>query len=115
MPRGIEGPRHGASTAGGSLSGYLMRTGVLNANLLELNEIYRLPYLNELIEVKQTGEQAPVGADLLPRLESEFARLDAELADAYQRSTLPESPSTETRKALNGLLVRIRLNGLTPV
>jgi len=94
---------------------HLMRTGELNANLMELNQIYQLPYVGELNEVKQTGEQAPIDGSLLPKLESEFARLDAELTAAYEQSQLRETPSIETRQAINDLLVRIRLNGLTMV
>src|SRR5215831_9998484 len=35
---------------------HLMRTGVLNANLLELNEAARLPYIADLVARKQSGE-----------------------------------------------------------
>jgi hypothetical protein len=41
--------------------------------------------------------------------ESEYQRLRAELQAAHDSSSLPESPSEETRKALNELLVRVRL------
>src|SRR5947199_1648057 len=35
---------------------HLMRTGVINANLVELNEEARLPYISDLIARKQSGE-----------------------------------------------------------
>lgn len=92
---------------------HLLRTRELNANLLELNEIYILDYLPELIEQKQTGEQARIDGGKLALLTEEFQRLDEQLTEAYENSTLPESPSAETRAAINDLLVRIRLNGLT--
>jgi hypothetical protein len=41
--------------------------------------------------------------------ESEYQRLRVELQAAHDASTLPESPSDETRAALNDLLVRVRL------
>jgi len=94
---------------------HLMRTGELNANLPELNEIYPLDYLAELIEQKQTGEQARIDGGKVAFLTQEFKRLDEQLTEAHAQSTLPESPSQETRAAINDLLVRIRLNGLTAV
>jgi hypothetical protein len=40
----------------------------------------------------------------------EYERLRVELQTAHEASQLPELPSDETRKALNDLLVRVRLN-----
>ena len=41
--------------------------------------------------------------------ELEYQRLRAELQAAHEASKLPESPSEETRAALNELLVQVRL------
>jgi hypothetical protein len=41
--------------------------------------------------------------------ESEYQRLRGILQAAHNASQLPESPSEETRKALNDLLVKLRL------
>jgi hypothetical protein len=45
--------------------------------------------------------------------QSEYERLRVELQAAHDASQLPELPSDETRKALNDLLVRIRVHGTT--
>src|SRR5439155_17560211 len=37
---------------------HLMRTGVVNANLVELNAEARLPYITDLIARKQSGENS---------------------------------------------------------
>jgi uncharacterized protein len=87
---------------------HLMRTGRVEANLLHLNEEFRLPYLPELIESKVTGtEKGQLDNADLEFHQREFDRLQAELEAAYHASTLPENPSAG--EALNDLLVRIRL------
>lgn len=89
---------------------HLMRTGEIVANLLELNDGFRLPYISDLVARKLAGpeksklEDADIGFH-----EAEYPRLRAELQAAHDTSHLPEAPSDETRKALNDLLVRIRL------
>jgi predicted nucleotidyltransferase len=88
---------------------HLMRTGVINANLVELNEEARLPYIADLIARKQSGENTTLeDADVVFH-QSEYERLRVELQAAHDASQLPEVPSDETRKALNNLLVRVRL------
>ncbi len=89
---------------------WLMRTGKIEANLVTLNETFRLPYLPELIARKLGGpEQSTLeDADVLFH-ETEYQRLRLELQAAHEASTLIELPSEETRHRLNDLLVRIRL------
>jgi predicted nucleotidyltransferase len=89
---------------------HLMRTGQIEANLLKLNEEFRLPYIADLVARKLAGpeksklEDADIGFH-----ESEYQRLRGELQVAHDASGLPEIPSEETRAALNELLVRVRL------
>ena len=87
---------------------HLMCTGEVEANLVHLNEIFRLPYINELIARKLEGPEKSVleDADML-FYRSEYDRLRQELEEAYQNSTLPEIPSGKS--ALNSLLIRLRL------
>lgn len=87
---------------------HLMRTGFVEANLLRLNEEFRLLYVPDLVARKLAGSEtaALTDADMLFH-EREFQRLWAEIETAFQRSSLPEAPSA--RPALNGLLVRVRL------
>lgn len=93
---------------------HLMRTGELHANLVELNEIIRLPFIPDLIARKQEGEHSTLSDADLDYYRREMERLEAELDQAAEASRLPDSPSNKTRQALNDLLVRIRLNGLKP-
>jgi predicted nucleotidyltransferase len=87
---------------------HLMRTGVVEANLLKLNEGFRLPYVCELVARKLAGpEQSTLDASDLSFHEADYARLRADLERAYEASTLPEGPSA--RNELNELLVRLRV------
>ena len=88
---------------------HLMRTGVINANLVELNEETRLPYIADLIARKQSGENTALEDADVAFHQREYERLRVELQAAHDTSQLPEVPSDETRKALNDLLVRIRM------
>ena len=89
---------------------HLMRTGEIQANLVMLNEEFRLPYIADLVARKLAGPEKSKLEDAdIAFHESEYQRLRAELQTAHDASQLPELPSDETRAALNDLLVRIRL------
>jgi len=89
---------------------HLMRTGEIEANLLNLNGEFRLPYIADLVARKLAGPEKSKleDADVTVH-EKEYQRLRAELQAAHDASQLPELPSDETRAKLNDLLVRIRL------
>lgn len=87
---------------------HLMRTGVVNANLVELNEEARLPYIADLIAFKQSGENTTLKDADVAFHQREYERLRRELQAAHETSKLPELPSDETRHVLNNLLVRVR-------
>jgi predicted nucleotidyltransferase len=87
---------------------HLMRTGEVEANLVRLNEEFKLPYLPELIERKCSGtENGSLGAADLSFHEREYERLRAALEEAFEQSDLPEQPGGAA--ALNDLLIRLRL------
>jgi hypothetical protein len=88
---------------------HLMRTGVVNANLVELNAEARLPYIADLIARKQSGENTALEDGDVAFHQSEYERLRAELQAAHDASQLPELASEATRRALNDLLVRTRV------
>ncbi|MBD1897537.1 nucleotidyltransferase domain-containing protein [Coleofasciculus sp. FACHB-129] len=91
---------------------HLMRTGVVEANLVHLNEVFKLPYIPDLIERKLAGAEKSVLEDAdIAFHQREFERLRGELEKASQSSHLPESPSS--KDALNDLLVRLRLASFT--
>ncbi|MGH2355667.1 MAG: nucleotidyltransferase domain-containing protein [Chloroflexota bacterium] len=87
---------------------HLMRTGQVEANLLRLNDEFRLPYVPELVAQKVEGTERAVlaGTDLAFH-EAEFRRLLAALQQARDTTSLPEMPSA--RPVLHELLVRLRL------
>lgn len=87
---------------------HLMRTGQIEANLLKLNEVFRHPAIADLVARKLEGpERGTLPEAEMQYHEGEYARLRAELEEAGQTSTLPESASA--RAALNDLLVRVRM------
>ncbi|MDP9378565.1 MAG: nucleotidyltransferase domain-containing protein [Chloroflexota bacterium] len=87
---------------------YLMRTGNVEANLVRLNDEFKLPYIPELIARKLEGpEKGALKNGDIALHEQEYNRLRSELQAAYEASTLPESESCG--HALDDLLVRIRL------
>jgi uncharacterized protein len=87
---------------------HLMRTGEIEANLLKLNEMFRLPYLDELIARKiEGGERSRLDQADLNFHEKEYQRLAAELEQVAQASSLPELPSTKGQ--MNDLLLELRL------
>jgi uncharacterized protein len=87
---------------------HLMQTGEVEANLVHLNERFRLPYLPALIARKLAGPEHGVleDADVLLH-QAEYERLRAALEDAHRTSTLPDAPTA--RAALDDLLIRLRL------
>ena len=89
---------------------HLMRTGEVEANLIHLNDIYKLPYIPDLVARKLAGpERATLEETDLSFYQSEYERLLLELNQAALESTLPEGPSIDTKNALNDLLVSMRL------
>ncbi|HEU0177801.1 MAG TPA: nucleotidyltransferase domain-containing protein [Blastocatellia bacterium] len=87
---------------------HLMRGGEVEANLVRLNEEFKLPYISELIERKLAGPEKSALSDVdMEFHRREFERLRGILEDAYRASSLPETPAG--REALNDLLIRLRL------
>jgi predicted nucleotidyltransferase len=85
----------------------LMRTGEVEANLVTLNEEFRLPYIGELVERKlSTHERQTIEDADVAFFESEYVRLRTLLESEEERTSLPEQPST--RDGLHALLLRLR-------
>lgn len=89
---------------------HLMRTGEVEANLVRLNDdCFRLPFMADLVARKLEGSERAVLDDTDVEFHrAEYARLRSQLEDVSRASHLPEGPSA--RRALNDLLVRIRLS-----
>ncbi|MGC2828510.1 MAG: nucleotidyltransferase domain-containing protein [Candidatus Acidiferrum sp.] len=87
---------------------HLMRTGKVEANLQHLNEVFKLPYVPELISRKVAGAEKSNLEDAdMAFHEKEYVRLRTELEEASRDSKLPELPTG--KEALNDLLIRVRL------
>jgi uncharacterized protein len=86
---------------------YLMQTGVVEANLVKLNEQFKLPYIPELIDRKINGKEKGILPDAdLSFYAKEYERLTIELEHARDISNLPERPTAKDE--LNDLLIRLR-------
>lgn len=92
---------------------HLMRSGEIEANLINLNEAAKLPSIPDLMARKMGGPEKGTlnQADLLFH-QQEYERLTAQLHESFEQSRLPEVPTAA--RALNDLLVRIRLNRTMP-
>jgi predicted nucleotidyltransferase len=87
---------------------HLMRTGEVEANLVRLNEEFRLPQVPDLVARKVAGpEQSTLDEADLPFHCREYERLQSALEEAAGKSQLPPVPTA--RAALHDLLVRLRL------
>jgi len=88
---------------------HLMRSGIVEANLVDLNDEMKLPYIPDLIERKKTGkEKSTLDKADLDFHEREYERLIGVLKQSHQESQLREESAG--RDALHDLLIRIRLN-----
>jgi uncharacterized protein len=88
---------------------HLMQTGVVEANLVRLNEAARLPYLDELIQRKIAGAEKGRLTDMdVSFHRSEYERLRNKLQHSHAASELPEAPRCGA--ALHEFLVRLRLS-----
>jgi uncharacterized protein len=86
---------------------HLMQTGEVEANLVTLNERFKLPYIPELVERKLSGPEKGTLDDADTTFhEREYERLLAALEAARDESNLLENPSA--KPALNDLLLRVR-------
>lgn len=87
---------------------HLMRTGEVEANLVRLNEVFRLPHVDELIARKLGGAEKSTLPDAdISFHQAEYGRLRRELETASEASSLPEAPAAQAE--LNELLVELRL------
>ena len=76
----------------------LMRTGKIEANLVTLNEGFRLPYIAGLVARKLGGPEKSKLEDAdITFHESEYQRLRDELQAAHDASQLPELPDEAFR------------------
>ena len=86
---------------------YLMQTGIIEANLIKLNEKFKLSYIADLIEKKLSAKEKSLLQEVdLEFHTQEYQRLQNVLEIAFQKSSLPNEPSAKPE--LNNLLISIR-------
>ncbi|MGL5063712.1 MAG: nucleotidyltransferase domain-containing protein [Microcoleus sp.] len=87
---------------------HLMQSGKIEANLVQLNEEFQLPYIPDLISRKLAGAEKSVLEDAdVEFYQQERDRLINLLESASVTSHLPSNPSAKS--ALSDLLVRVRM------
>ena len=86
---------------------YMMRSGEVEANLLNLNRTFNLPHIPQLVERKLAGKEKSTLSDVdVDFHRAEYERLVGELERASAESTLPDHPAG--RDALDDLLLNLR-------
>jgi hypothetical protein len=87
---------------------HVLLTGEVEANIVRLNEHFRLPFVPALVEQKMTAvERGTLAGDDFEAAFKEAKRLEARLDEAYAASYLPDE--VQNVDALDDFLVRIRL------
>jgi uncharacterized protein len=87
---------------------HILNTAEIESNLRVLTQQYAVPGIDELIDRKLMGaEQAKLLPDELPGHLAALARLESALNVAFEKSILPEEPTTVP--ALDDFIVRARL------
>jgi len=91
---------------------HLMRTGEVESNIVKLNEVFKLPYISDLVAAKVTGpEKGTLDDSDVTFHQAEYERLGNELLKAAETSHLPDEP--EGKADLNDLLLRVRMASLS--
>jgi predicted nucleotidyltransferase len=86
---------------------HLMETGEVEANLVKLNDLWRLNHISELVARKLSApEQGELASSDFEFHRKEYERLLLKLTEVSEKSSLPETPTA--RPALDDLLVRLR-------
>lgn len=84
---------------------YLLRTGVVEANLLQLYPEFDLPFIPELVAQK-SAEKAFLNEATLSTYQTTITHLQKTLVVAFDQTPLPDAPTN--RPALNDFLIRVR-------
>ncbi|MEH2286546.1 nucleotidyltransferase domain-containing protein [Nostoc sp.] len=86
---------------------HLMETGIIEANLINLNEVFNLSHISDLVAQKIAGTEKSILSDInVDFHQREYERLRNKLQEAYQYSLLPETPSANAY--LDDLLIHLR-------
>lgn len=91
---------------------HLLRTGEVQANLVDLNRMFKLPFIGELIERKRDQERGELSGLDWEFHQAELAKWEQELDRSYDRCSLPEAaPRDELHRFLVDLRTRQAVSG----
>ena len=90
---------------------HLLRTGKVQANIVELNRSFQLPFIDDLIARKLAKEHGGLMGLDYPWHRKELARWEERLSEAFEQSRLPEEPPYDE---VHKFLVGLRLPGGFP-
>jgi predicted nucleotidyltransferase len=94
---------------------HLARTGTVEANIVRLNEHFRLAFVNDLIAQKVSREEGTLSpaSSSLTFYEQKYEELVRVLEDSFSAHCLPSDIPDATVHALKDWLYRLRLTGAT--
>lgn len=85
---------------------HLLRTREVQANIIDLNREFNLPFIDDLIAKMQAKEHGNLSGLDYDWHRSELARWEGRLSQAFEQSELPDEPP---RDAVHDFLVELRL------
>ena len=88
---------------------HVLETGVIESNILKLNEHFEIGTISELIEMKQL-ELSALPEEKMLQCWDEIHELEASMTRAFETSMLPENPLG--LQELSAWLVRVRKDQL---
>ena len=89
---------------------YVLETGVIQPNIVELNKYFKIKEVDKLIELKTTGTEVGTVPDYLDmgNMEKIINELFEKMDRAYSKSKIPERPEKEDIDALDLFLKNVR-------
>lgn len=91
---------------------HLMRSGEVEANLPALNAEAKLPYLDDLMQLKRTGHEKEPLTGALDFYRAEHTKLVRQLEDAKDQTHLPSDVPKSAWQAVSDWVVQVRLGEL---
>lgn len=88
---------------------HLMKSGELISDINLLNDMFKLSYINDLIDIKKEGQEAQeLFTPDMGLFKDEYERFLSEFEDATNKSKLPKEVPPETQDQLNRFVITVR-------
>ncbi len=89
---------------------YVLNTGIVQPNIIELNKHFKIKEVTKLVEIKRSGlENEPLKDLEEGNLDKIIVELFDKLDKAYIKSKIPTLPSKESIDEINSFLVKLKL------